>query len=289
MARLRFMAVALLALALAGNSTQTGRTQSATYYPSATPTKPTADDRSCTIYSLNDMGYDADLGKWIAESIPEMIEPSSWQSQGGSGALRYYAPKNILIVKQSRAIQSKVDGFLKELRTSLPKASATNSSKRPIRAGVVPVEHREPALLRTSNPVSDAQPYPVPTAVKAPKHLFHFIIRYEGDGIIDDNVVKFMKTQLQGAQSPVGVGLRSTVPCAPQAPPAVSEAPPPTSYLEPADAVPNVGSVAPYAAPAPNEGSPAPSATRTPPSPAPKKKKEKKEKKDDQKKTTVTR
>jgi hypothetical protein len=37
--------------------------------------------------------------------------------------------------------------------------------------------------------------YPVPPPARQPKHLFHFIIRYEGAGIIDSNVVKFMKAQ----------------------------------------------------------------------------------------------
>lgn len=289
MARWRFMAVALLALTLAGSSTQRGQTQqdSTTGHYEITQNKPAEVDRSCVMYSLTDMGYDVDLGKWIAQTIPEMIEPSSWQSQGGSGVLRYYAPKNILIVKQSKSIQGKVDGFLKDLKSSMPKASATNStSKKPPHASVTLADFREPTLQRTSNPVSDAQPYPVPTAVKAPKHLFHFIIRYEGDGIIDDNVVKFMKSQLQGAKSPVGVGLLSTVPCAPAVPPAVSETPPsPSSYAVPAGAVPNGSYAAPSAAPALNEGSPVPSTAPAPPSPAPKKKKEKKE---DQMKTTAT-
>jgi hypothetical protein len=35
--------------------------------------------------------------------------------------------------------------------------------------------------------------YPVPPPPALPKHLFHFIIRYEGEGIIDQNVVKFAK------------------------------------------------------------------------------------------------
>src|SRR5262249_21060124 len=37
-----------------------------------------------------------------------------------------------------------------------------------------------------------------PAPQQPPKHLFHFIIRYEGDGIIDSNVVEFMKAQLGG-------------------------------------------------------------------------------------------
>jgi hypothetical protein len=46
-----------------------------------------------------------------------------------------------------------------------------------------------------SGPAHPANPYggyPVPS-VPQPKHLFHFIIRYEGEGIIDSNVVDMLK------------------------------------------------------------------------------------------------
>lgn len=219
MARMRFMAVAMLALALAGNSTPMGRTQadetpkaeaesprhgwnewSTTVRPRVKAAK--TDDRSCVIYSLSDLGYDADLGQWIAQTIPEMIEPSSWKDSGGSGVLRYYAPKNILMVNHSAAVQSKVEGFLKNLKTSLPKASRTGfaSGQTAPRASVIPAEYNAPAPLRNANPLSEGSSYPVPAPVKAPKHLFHFLIRYEGEGIIDDNVVKFMKGYIDASK-----------------------------------------------------------------------------------------
>jgi hypothetical protein len=285
MARVRFLAVALLALALAGNPTQTGRTQSQNSASSwATPmssssgttmAKPTQEDQSCVIYSLTDMGYDAALGKWIAQTIPEMIEPSSWQQRGGSGALSYYAPKNILVVNQSKAIQGKVDGFIKELKASMPKASAANTTgKMPTHTGVVPAEYREPALLRTSNPVPEPSSYPVAPPVKAPKHLFHFIIRYEGEGIIDDNVVKFMKVQGQSdkpaAPAPTYAPAAPVCPATP--PPGVSEAP---------QALPSPA----YGSPPPSYATPVPSTTPEQPSKAPKKKKGKK---DDQKEKVQT-
>lgn len=208
MARLRFMAVALLALALAGNSVQPGRSAGQKdsgdardpYYDvpySRGTTKSAADDRSCEIYSLTKLGHDADLGRWIAQTIPEMIESKSWQQSGGSGVLRYYAPKNILIVNNSADVLKKVNGFLKNLKTSLPKTkhASVATSKKSTHSNVVPADYRAPALMGTSSPLPEPSGYPVPTPVKAPKHLFHFLIRYEGEGIIDDNVVKFMKVQ----------------------------------------------------------------------------------------------
>ena len=49
-------------------------------------------------------------------------------------------------------------------------------------------------LPKTAKPAPEPNlSYPVPAQAKTPKHLFHFIIRYEGEGIIDDNIVKAMK------------------------------------------------------------------------------------------------
>ncbi len=232
MARLRFVAVALLALAFAGSATKMGRTQVETPAGFQTAEPSWAADDPCTIYSLTDMGYDTDLGKWIAETIPEMIEPSSWKEHGGTGVARYYAPKNILIVNQSKTIQKKVGSFLKDLKTSMLKGSVMSfASKKTPPAGVVPADYREPSLHRTSTPASEPASYPVPAAVKPPKHLFHFIIRYEGDGIIDDNVVKFMKSQLQGAKSPISVSSGAGA-YVPYAPPAANGTPVPPSNAE---------------------------------------------------------
>lgn len=287
MARLRFMAVALVALAFACSSIRMGRTQQEVYGAGlhATDSKPAADD-SRAIYSLTEMGYDADLGKWIAETIPEMIEPRSWG--GDKGTIRYYAPKNVLIVRQTQAIQKQVADFLKELKTSMPKGSAASSAgKKAHHAGVVAADYREPGLLRASVQANEPSSYPVPAAVKPPKHLFHFIIRYEGDGIIDDNVVKFMKSQLQGARSPVSVSLPTVtaVPCAPPVPPGVGGIPPlPASYSVPAtpynspapspEQAGAIGAPAASAAPAQGLGTPPPSETPKPPSPTPKKRKD---------------
>lgn len=286
MARLRFIAAALLALAFAGNPNQPGRPQADAFADSQTTEPKRAEDDSSVIYSLSDMGYDLDLGKWTAAMVTEMVEPSSWKGQGGTGLIRYYAPKNTLLVKQSKSVQSKVRDFLESVKASMPKEWATRfASKKTPHAGVVPADYREPALLHTSSPASEPS-YPVPAAVKPPKHLFHFIIRYEGDGIIDDNVVKFMKAQLQGAKSPISVAptTGAYIPCAPPVPAGGSVMPPQPSYASSPGAVPYGGSI-PSAAPTLPDGSPAPPAAPIPPIPSPKKKKEKK---DEQKKTTVT-
>jgi hypothetical protein len=49
------------------------------------------------------------------------------------------------------------------------------------------------AVKAVEPPAPPASGYPVAAPLKQPKHLFHFIIRYEGEGLIDANVVKFAK------------------------------------------------------------------------------------------------
>src|SRR5690348_6564748 len=98
MSRSRFLALTALALAL---TVRTGRSeeQKAAVNPYSLSHRVTnaatgdAQEHTCVIYSLAELGEGSDLGKWIAETIPEVIEPGTWK---GQGVLRYYAPKNIL-------------------------------------------------------------------------------------------------------------------------------------------------------------------------------------------------
>src|SRR5436309_10149230 len=53
----------------------------------------------CTVYALSDLGDDPSLGKWIADTIPQVIQPGSWKSAEGQGTrLNHYAPAKILVV-----------------------------------------------------------------------------------------------------------------------------------------------------------------------------------------------
>src|SRR5262249_26738395 len=155
-------------------------------------------DRSYKIYSLAELGSDPGFGEWIAQTIPEVIATGTWK---GPGVIRYYAPKNILVVCHTPAVQAKADEFLKDVRKSLPdakRATAAAPKSSGVDREVVPTAYRAPALLKTSAPTSDPTlSYPVPAQAKPPKHLFHFIVRYEGEGIIDDSVVKVMKAYIQ--------------------------------------------------------------------------------------------
>jgi hypothetical protein len=43
-------------------------------------------------------------------------------------------------------------------------------------------------------PAGGHENYPIPAPVKPPKHLFHLVFRYEGDGLIDQNAVEVCKS-----------------------------------------------------------------------------------------------
>jgi hypothetical protein len=152
-----------------------------------------ADDCTCIVYSLDELGADPDLGAWVAETVPEVVAPGTWK---GPGALRYYAPKKILVVYHTPAVQAQVDAFLKKVThastTGKDHASAAQRKPMPGR-GVVPAAYHTPAELKPPAVAEQSLSYPVPAPVRAPKHLFHFIIRYEGEGIIDDSVVQAIK------------------------------------------------------------------------------------------------
>jgi hypothetical protein len=70
---------------------------------------------------------------------------------------------------------------------------------------VVPASYQAPSLPRPSSATPEPSlAYPVPAQAKPPKHLFHFIIRYEGEGIVDDNIVKAMKAYIQAETKSAG-------------------------------------------------------------------------------------
>jgi hypothetical protein len=193
MDRLRFIAPAVLAVALA---TPSGRADE----------KSASDDLTCVLYALADLGNDPDLGQWVAETIPEVIAPGTWK---GQGVVRYYAPKKLLVVYHTPATQARVEGFLKEVKKSLPVGNdvAHTAARGPLptAAVVVPADFRVPGPIRACSSFAEHHSsYPVPAPATRPKHLFHFIIRYEGEGIVDDNVVKAMKTQFKANKDTAG-------------------------------------------------------------------------------------
>jgi hypothetical protein len=140
------------------------------------------------VYSLADLGDDPTLGSWIAETIPAVIEPQTWQQGEGKYTVRYYPARRMLVVYHTAEVQEKVQAFLHEVKKNPPQDEGCGKHVK-----VATGPNVMPARFLT--PVSTAEPapgcsYPVAPPLQQPKHLFHFIIRYEGAGIIDDNVVK---------------------------------------------------------------------------------------------------
>jgi hypothetical protein len=70
MARTRFLGIAALAVALFAAQRQPALSQ---HSPNA------ANDLTCKVYSLTELGDDPSLGAWVAETIPEVIQPDSWK------------------------------------------------------------------------------------------------------------------------------------------------------------------------------------------------------------------
>jgi hypothetical protein len=177
----------VLSLALTIAAAQLSWAQSpATWTLTPGTTAKTADGAMTTrVYSLAEMGDDANLCKWLAETIPQMIQPGTWAGEGRKN-LSYYAPGKVLVICHTAAVHAQVDEFLQSLKKSLPARQARHDAQ------VVPAQFF-PEGVKPGGPLSAAQAYPVPYPPQAPKHLFHFIIRYEGEGIIDSNVAKFAR------------------------------------------------------------------------------------------------
>jgi hypothetical protein len=150
---------------------------------------------TCTIYSLADFGEDASVGKWIADTIPTVIEPGTWNREGTSGkknVINYFAPKKVLVVYHTTAVQVKVDAFLKDLKKSMAPMKERTATTMPDQ-GVTRASYQAPCACSPA-PVQNGN-YPITAPATPPKHLFHFIIRYEGAGIIDDSVIKYAQVQ----------------------------------------------------------------------------------------------
>jgi hypothetical protein len=199
MAGFRSWGLALLTLGLLVQQGRSGDPEAFSTPPNPYGSQTAAEEHVCVIYSLAEFGDDASLGKWIAETIPEVIAPGTWNQEGKKQVLRYFAPKRILVVSHTSAVQAKVESFLKDMKKkglAAEKERTVAAVKATANQGVVHARHTTPAPMNLAEPSPEQKcNYPVPAQPQQPKHLFHFIIRYEGAGIIDSNVIKYMKLQ----------------------------------------------------------------------------------------------
>jgi hypothetical protein len=154
--------------------------------PSASSKPVLATGATCKVYSLGELGDDPKLCKWIADTIPDMIQPTSWKQTDAK--ISFYAPSKILVVSNTPAVHAQVDEFLQSLKKSVTQSRPTATP------GLLPAQFAIPDTVRAGQGVQTGPGgYPVPMTPQTPKHLFHFIIRYEGEGIVDSNVVSFAK------------------------------------------------------------------------------------------------
>jgi hypothetical protein len=234
-------------------------------------------DLTCTVYALSDLGDDPDLGRWVAETIPEVIQPGTWAGKSsGQCRLRYHAATRVLVVCHRPAVQAEVDAFLKNVKKALPaRGGMTRVMSVTKETAVVPAQFLTPRSMPAPAPMTREMPgsgYPVPAAAKQPKHLFHFIIRYEGEGVVDNNVADMVKGMTTAGATPTVCAPPAVIGySAPSVPPSAVPPAPPVSAVYSSGAPPQTfQSFAPPVSPAVTE-SVAPAASPSKP-PAKKKK-----------------
>jgi hypothetical protein len=196
----------------------------------------------CQIYSLSGLGDE--FGQWVSMTLPQLIEPGSWTCP-----CSYYAPGKVLIVKHSPAVHVEVAAFLKNVTRAIaennksPAVTQVPGAMNTFISGLTPAGTFKPDLDvntaavapqysappgKASRPEqNDGSSYPIPATRKQPKHLFHFIIRYEGAGIIDSTVADVIKAQIgrntDESTPPTPAAATPIPPSPPPAPPAVEE------------------------------------------------------------------
>ena len=74
-------------------------------------------------YPVGDLAVPIDFGPWagaqeafnvvsLIQLMVTSIEPESWESRGGPGTIRYYAPTLSLVIRQSAEVHTMVKGSL---------------------------------------------------------------------------------------------------------------------------------------------------------------------------------
>jgi hypothetical protein len=213
MARSRFVVLTVVAVILTGVLIPTAWSDGDKTDKRSTPPYTSVSDKTeftSKIYPLNDLGDDPNLCKWIADTITRVIQPGTWSKEGPTEGkdkcyITYYAPAKIMVVYHTPAVQARVEAFLKDVKKSVSqdpeKGTADNKSGRNAMT-VVPAKYEEVVPAHPVDHVVQQRPgYPVPSRAQAPKHLFHFIIRYEGQGIVDDTVADVIKDVYKAKQA----------------------------------------------------------------------------------------
>ncbi len=150
MAHFGFLRSGFLALALAFAQTSTAWSQApaTTSRPATSPA--VKNDLTCIVYALKDLGDDPELGKWIAETIPQVIQPGTWSQVEARDRISYYAHGKILVVHHNAAVQAEVVAFLENLKKALPQEKQGTSAPE----GKIPAYDPKVAPASLSVPAS---------------------------------------------------------------------------------------------------------------------------------------
>ncbi len=174
-----------------------------------TPEKAAASPQ-CKVISLADLG-DNTLAEWVAVTIPRVVRRETWN--GPFAAVEYYPPARLLVVTHTPDVHAEIEAFIKNVRQSRP---ATGT---PAPTGVVRAHHETPAPLPVAAESKKAATKPhhlfeimVDGLVVRPEsaegiQLKNFTLRYQGDGLIDANIVELFKGS--GMSSLAGIGVQS--------------------------------------------------------------------------------
>ena len=148
----------------------------------AVPSKPA--EATSVVYRLSDLTDDPSFGKWVADTIPEMVLPGTWGHMGGIGKISYHPPTRVLVIHHTSAAHAKVEAFLRDVKKSMPAEGVRSAAtKHGMTGGVMHAMHTSP--VRAADPMAVGSSYLIPPPQGQPKHLFHLILRYEGDGASD--------------------------------------------------------------------------------------------------------
>jgi hypothetical protein len=147
---------------------------------------------TCRFYQIGELANQPNVGPWIASTIPQVIQPGSWNS-----VVCYNEELKVIVVSHTPAVHAQVEEFLRNMRKAVPQGQPTPSTlTMPVvkNQSVVPAGYTQ--LNRTPEPAQASKPsnYPIPAPLQQPKHLFHLVIRYEGEGAVDAAVSDLVKT-----------------------------------------------------------------------------------------------
>jgi hypothetical protein len=168
----------LLVLSLAAMCPATGWTAEETQ-PANAAAKSTKGS-GYRIYPLSKLSDDEGFCQWVADTIPQVVQPKSWMSLGGKGTVSYHAPTKTLVLSNTPDVHAQVDAFLKDVKKALSQDKGKTAPVGNQPSNVAQAQYTVPNVIQTGAAVPSS--YLIPAPVKQPKHLFHFVIRYEGDG-----------------------------------------------------------------------------------------------------------